>query len=341
MKKIITVIIAISMIAALFVGCAQKAVETPAETPATTEEAVTPAPAPEKLKVAILLPGAANDKGWNAVAVNGIKGLEKDLGAEISIAETVPASDYEERFRGYANEGYKVIFAHGFEFQDAANKVAKEFPNTYFIITSSDKFQDPNVAGFETNVDQAGYIAGMIAGLNTKTNKVFGIGAMDIPSIKGELEAYARGAKAANPKVTAEIAYTGSFEDGAKAKEMANAFYESGFDVGTFNADASGLGVLESAKSHDGAMIAGSVNNYNDEDPNIVVGSVSYSFDGSFKYIVEQIINGTFKPQAFLLGLNEGGVTFHPSANVANPETNAIIEKAIADIKAGTLDPTK
>ena len=42
----------------------------------------------EKFKVAMLLPGSISDAGWNALAYEGLKAIEKELGAEISHAET-------------------------------------------------------------------------------------------------------------------------------------------------------------------------------------------------------------------------------------------------------------
>ncbi|MCF6335054.1 MAG: BMP family ABC transporter substrate-binding protein, partial [Spirochaetales bacterium] len=62
-----------------------------------------------KLKVAILLPGVITDQGWNTLAYNALKAMEKNLDAEIAYTENTPASDYEELFRGYANAGFDVI----------------------------------------------------------------------------------------------------------------------------------------------------------------------------------------------------------------------------------------
>ena len=88
-----------------------------------------------KLKVAILLPGVITDQGWNTLAYNALKTVEKNLGAEIAYTENTPASDYEEIFRGYANAGFDVVMGHGYEFGDAALLVAKEFLDKYFIVT--------------------------------------------------------------------------------------------------------------------------------------------------------------------------------------------------------------
>ena len=90
----------------------------------------------EKFKVAMLLPGSISDAGWNALAFEGLKAIEKELGAEISHAETRTPSDQEEQFRSYALDGYNLVFGHGYEFQDPAKAVAPDYPETIFITSS-------------------------------------------------------------------------------------------------------------------------------------------------------------------------------------------------------------
>jgi basic membrane lipoprotein Med (substrate-binding protein (PBP1-ABC) superfamily) len=63
---------------------------------------------------------------------------------------------------------YNLVFGHGFEFQDAALRVAPEFPRT---ITSRrlEPVPQKNVAGMEIRIRGGSYLAGMMAGAITKT----------------------------------------------------------------------------------------------------------------------------------------------------------------------------
>ena len=121
------------------------------------------------LKIAGLFPGPISDQGWNMMAYNAFKAAEKEYTAEIAYTERTPVSDFEEIFRGYAQAGYDIIVGHGFQFGDAAKKVAKEFSNTIFIVTSTDISQEPNLASFRTNDPEAGFIQGVVAALLTET----------------------------------------------------------------------------------------------------------------------------------------------------------------------------
>lgn len=75
------------------------------------------------LKVALITEGPVSDAGWNASAYDGLIAIQTELGAEISNLETKSPSEYEEGMRSYASQGYDIIFAHGFQFQDAAQNV--------------------------------------------------------------------------------------------------------------------------------------------------------------------------------------------------------------------------
>src|SRR3954463_6858322 len=87
-------------------------------------------------KVALLNPGPISDAGWNASAYEGLLAVRDQLGAEVSQAETRTPPEFEQAYRDYARRGFKLVIGHGFEFQDAAAKVAPDFPNTVFLTTS-------------------------------------------------------------------------------------------------------------------------------------------------------------------------------------------------------------
>ena len=96
---------------------------------AASESAATGA-SPSNLKVALLTPGPISDQSWNGGAYNGLLRIKDSLGASISHIQTKTPAEFEENFRQYGAQGYTVVFGHGFEFQDAANRVAPEFPKT-------------------------------------------------------------------------------------------------------------------------------------------------------------------------------------------------------------------
>lgn len=296
-----------------------------------------PAPAEDKLRVAAVIPGSINDAGWNAVAYDALLAIERDFGAEISYAENVPTSDFEERFRAYATEGYNVIIGHGFEFGDTAMKVAPDFPDVKFIITSTDISQAPNLASVQTNNYEGGWVVGAIAGIVTESNKVAYIGGMDIPSITLGGQGFVKGAKYTNPNVEAFETYTGDFTDAAKAKELMKSFIEKGADVGVGNADHASLGPIE-ACSEAGLKAVGIIANQNEIAPETVVGSIEYSYAKAISVIIQDILDGKFEAKFYNGGFKDGALIFHPNDKVMTGEQKAKVEEIIKGVSDGSID---
>src|SRR5215211_859113 len=65
-----------------------------------------------EFKVALLTPGPISDS----------------LDAKVSHIQTRTPAEFDENFRQYGAQGYDLVFGHGFEFQDAALRVAPRFP---------------------------------------------------------------------------------------------------------------------------------------------------------------------------------------------------------------------
>ncbi len=117
--------------------------------------------APAGFRVALLTPGPVSDAGWNAGAFEGLKAIEKELGAKVSHVQAKTPSEFEEQFRAYAADGYSLCFGHGFEFQDAAARVAREYPGTVFVTTSGSR-TSANQAPLVFELEQATYLLSLI-----------------------------------------------------------------------------------------------------------------------------------------------------------------------------------
>ncbi|MGY8778218.1 MAG: BMP family ABC transporter substrate-binding protein, partial [Longimicrobiales bacterium] len=72
------------------------------------------------LRAALLTSGPVSDAGWYAGAYDGLLLIEEMLGAQVSHQQTATPAEFDEAFMAYAESGYDLIFAHGFEYQDAA-----------------------------------------------------------------------------------------------------------------------------------------------------------------------------------------------------------------------------
>ena len=296
---------------------------------------------PKDVKVALVLPGSANDKGWNQEAYDGLEKI-KDLGCETAYSENVQASDYETIFRGYADQGFNVVFGHGTEFEDAAEKVAEDYPDTIFCITSSDLSQDPNVCSLQNLNNEQGFIAGVVAALATESKKVAAIGGMEIPSIQSYIMGFEQGVEYVDNGTEALTAYTGDFSDATKVKEQANAFIEQGADIVSQDADEAGLGLFEAIKdAPDGVYAIGAVKDQCDECPGKVLTSATNQISDGMKVAIEDYIKEGLEAKCYKFGIKEGVIglaDYHDCADVLTDDEKQFVTDTMDKIDNGEIE---
>ncbi len=198
----LSTIVHIALCAAILSACA----------PGDAGNDQTPAAGRSTLKVALLTPGPISDQSWNGGAYQGLLRIRDSLGAAISHIQTRTPAEFEENFRQYGAQGYTLVFGHGFEFQDAAVRVAPEFPKTIYITTSGST-TGKNLAGIRFAFEEPSYLAGTLAGAMTKTGVVGVVGGTELPPVKSSFEAFAAGARAINPNVQVITSFIGNWDD--------------------------------------------------------------------------------------------------------------------------------
>jgi basic membrane protein A len=202
-----------------------------------------------KFRVAMVTDvGGLGDKSFNDAAYDGMKQLAKDLGAEIKVIESNKMEDYTPNLKSLADQKFDIIWGIGFLMKGSLEEVAKMYPNQKFGIIDDDTISLPNVVCVTFKEQEGSFLVGVIAGTDTKKNKVGFIGGMEFPLIQKFEAGFKAGVKAANPKAVVLTAYTGAFDNPSKGKELATAQYAFGSDIVYHAAGACGLGVINAAK---------------------------------------------------------------------------------------------
>ena len=117
--------------------------------------------------------GKVDDRTFNEFAYNGMLRAVKEFGLKSAFIETQQPTDYEKNIEQFASAGYDVVITVGFMLGDATKKIAQKYPQVHFAIV--DFAYDPpvtNIVGLLFGEDQAGFLAGALAGLMTKSKTV-------------------------------------------------------------------------------------------------------------------------------------------------------------------------
>ena len=268
-------------------------------------------------KVALLTPGAISDQSWNGGAYQGLLRIRDSLGAQISHIQTKTPAEFEENFRQYGNQHFDLVFGHGFEFQDAARAVGSSYPATQYVVTSGNS-SGGNVSGMVFGFAEPSYLAGMIAGKMTRTNRLGLIGGTELPPVRESFLAFQEGVHSVNPGAKVVTAYIGNWDDVSAGKEQALAQLASGVDVIFQNADAAGLGIFQAVREATGAYIFGTNSNQNDIAPEVTLGSVAIDLPHAFLTVAREVRSHTFTPGIIKLGMREKVVDLIVNPNLSS-----------------------
>jgi basic membrane protein A len=342
LSKILGLMLSMVVVMGTMAGCAS-APKTEEPAPAATEAlaAETPAeeaPAAEEAKrVALIMEGPISDMSWNATAYNGIKKVEA-LGAEISYQENVPVSSLADSIRTYATDGFDVIFLATNSYKDVTLEVAKDFPDTQFIIINGGVAVD-NVMSVQIADEEQGFMMGAVAAAVTESKQVGFVGGLEITPIINGGKGFAQGVVYVDPAVKVNSAVTGSMDDVNKAKETAKAMIESGVDAIAPMANQSGLGVLEAAEESGIKAIASGLGQGEVAPTSLVVEVVkdtSIAYESAYKTYLE----GGFGTEVIKMGAAQGVVylaDWLPAAEGLSEEIRTKIAAVYADLAAGKI----
>ena len=291
------------------------------------------------MRVGLITPGSVADAAWNSAAYQGLQRIRDSLGVRISHVEARTPAEQSEALRTYAVQGYDLVLANGFEFQDAAERVSLEYPKTAFIVTSGRRAH-ANVAPLIFRLEEASYLAGMVAGGLTRTGVIGFLGGIELPPIEAAYQGWVNGAKAVNPKIQSRQIYLNSFDDAAAGREATLALIRAGADMFHHNADAAALGLFQAAKERPGVFIFGANADQSRLAADRVLGSAVIDLPHAFLLVASEVRSGRFNPQVRVFGLDGGVVSY-----TSNPRLDSLVParlkarmRAAADsIVAGTL----
>jgi basic membrane protein A len=199
--------------------------------------------------------GGLNDRSFNALANKGRKDAQAELGAETRVLVSDSNADYVPNLTTLAQQQFDLIVPVGFLMADATNTVASKLPDAKFAIVDFSaaglKDKPKNVEGLLFAEQEAGYLAGYLAGLWAKDNNakvVSTVGGQKIPPVDHYIAGFQAGAKKAYPQIQTLNAYSQDFVDQAKCKEIALDQISKGSKVVFQVAGGCGLGALDAAK---------------------------------------------------------------------------------------------
>jgi basic membrane protein A len=255
----------------------------------------------KKLKIALLTDALFSDAGWGAFGYNAAQALNNKYGHEIDFKDNVSIPDIEATLREYADAGYDLIIAQGFEWGGPAVEVGKDYPNTKFVVFTG-LANSTNVASIFPMQQEGTYLLGALAAMMSKTGTIGFAGGQRYPNLINIYEGYKQGAQDINPDIKVLAAYLDDWDNPTKGKKAAISQINAGADFLLHVADTSGHGVIQAAKEN-GIYAFGAISDQNKLAPNTVLTSFVLDVEKAFDQAVRMVQYGNFSGQIFKPGL--------------------------------------
>lgn len=284
--------------------------------------------------VAMVLSGLVTDQAFNQYTYEGMLRAAQEKGIKTAYREEVSQDEQLEVIRQFAQSGYSIIIGQGGQFGDALAQVADEFPETQFVFSvGSDTFGKANMSAATVSYSEAGYLAGIMAALSTKTNKVGMITGVFYANQSMMRDAFEKAVKSINPDIVFVTNETNDWADTDTAYNVAKAMITDGCDVLFPCLDAAGAGVAAAVDDSKDVMLVGSVADYaavyNCKN---VIGSVDFNWEGlGYLESCGDLCDG----QAHEVGMAGDGIS--AIFNNISDDARAAVEQAMKGLADGSL----
>jgi basic membrane protein A len=295
--------------------------------------AAAPTAAQTKPKVAYIYVGPVGDAGWTFQHDAARKHLEQTLGADTKFVENVPQTAEVARvLEQFYQQGYKIIFATAFGYQNFAVDIAKKYADLYIIgIGPAVVPLPPNMKLIYGRIWEGRYLTGIVAGKMTKSNTIGFVAAHPITTVVAGVNAFALGVWSVNPRARIKVVWTNTWYDPPKEKAAAKALLDAGADVvGQHQDTPSPLQAAGEAKKYG----VGSESNMKAFAPDAYLTGTIWDWREVDAAIVKGILNKQFKSEDYYGGLADKMVSLGPMNARVPADVVSLVEqrrKAIAD----------
>ncbi|MFN2519939.1 MAG: BMP family protein [Candidatus Limnocylindria bacterium] len=317
---------------------------------APTRAVVVPERGGVPLRVGIVTAGGAAAAGYASLAEGGRFEAERDLGVITSVSDVTEPEEYARGLADFAEGGYDLVVAVGPPFEHATWQVARQFPDVRFALVDGAPEDDrsgtedlPNVSNLMFAENEAGYLAGTIAGAMAHErvgsaihDTVCAMGDVAVPRTDRFIAGFRDAVNTISPTTRVLVTYSNGPGDQARALEIGLEHVSQGCDI-LFDV-AVGTGYIAAASAK-GVYAIGAGWDRSGFAPETVIASAVKRVDRAIYATVKELRDGRFTPRDVLFDASRDGVGYGTLGSAVPASARAAVDQAIADIRIGRIKP--
>jgi basic membrane lipoprotein Med (substrate-binding protein (PBP1-ABC) superfamily)/ABC-type branched-subunit amino acid transport system substrate-binding protein len=200
------------------------------------------------VSIGLVVPFADAEDALSRGAYRGLQRAEGEWGILMRVYTATSEADWGTNLSRCAADGNALCVSASFQLEAATRNAASAHPDTYFAMVDAAVDSGPdNLSGITLSLEEAGYLAGNLAGWMTDSGTIGVIGGDDVPAVRAYVQSFVKGARCANPGVAVRQTYADTFAEPLRGEVLAQAMITLGADVVFAPAGATGEGAVSAA----------------------------------------------------------------------------------------------
>ncbi|MEL7608674.1 MAG: BMP family ABC transporter substrate-binding protein [Bacillota bacterium] len=319
-SRFLALLLVLAMLGGAFSGCAQVATEPDKtqEPAAPTEAAATEAPTPTDsaidysgIKIGVLMTATKEDGGWNQSFYNAFEQIKEQL--KLSDEQVVymegisEASDAINTMNLLISDGCNMIYGTSAGYKDATTSVAAQYVGTEGVYFHQfEGVTAPNLGSFSIRHEAADFILGYLCAKMSPTDKLGFVAGFPVPTVISCIDAWASGARYANPNATVKLLWANHWRDTAKEKEAALSLLDEG--ITCIGYQGSTNAVAQAVTEKDGYTTGYHIDMY-DYAPKAMLASFMWNWTPILLEQINSVVTGTWTNETRFYGIAEGAAS--------------------------------
>jgi basic membrane protein A len=297
-------------------------------------------------RVAIITPASRTNQAWDQQGVDNLTAVGDTLGIKVEVAENAGYEDITPILQDLADNGSQLIFCHASGYQTVCPEFADSSGVPVVVIENSGAVKAGLVSDIETQAQEAAYLAGVMAGSETKMGTVAIVTSGEPPTWNYMTVGFAEGLKSVRPdaKLIYSVIGEAAYDDAPGAKRVTAAVLAAGADIVFGMGDGASFGMIQAIREHNAGKTAGQQAKFIDvigdksksEAKDFLLTSVLFDYTGAYTKLIGDLEAGTFG-SVYTMNLSNDGVRLLDPVIPVSAEGTQHVAQAKAGIMSGKI----
>lgn len=236
--------------------------------------------------------GGFGDNSYNDQLKEAINKVDEDLNLETDFIESKLMTEYLDNVNYFSEKKFDLIWGVGFTMEQAIEEAAQMYPETNYVIFDG-IVEEKNVMSLSFKKEEAAFLAGVIAALESESSAVAFIGAKKTREIQKYQAGFRTGVNTVNSDIRIINKYIGSFNDFSTAKKTTNELVDQGVDIIFYAAGPASHSIIDTAIKEDIKLISLDKSDIN-LAPNNILTSILKNTDYLVQKVIEKYYNNNY-----------------------------------------------